>query len=134
MKATLLLVAVAAIVIVNAMPEDRTVLCPVTGDPVLISPNATTLTFVGGQSIYYCCPKCFYKFVKGPNQFALPTPGPVPQFYKGQKFLCPVTQEAFVVDDYTARVQFQNGQTIFFCCEDCVGKFVANIDQYILQQ
>jgi len=108
------------------------VLCPVTGEKVTPSPNASQLVYNNSQTIYFCCNDCFADFVKKTLDY-LDNGASIPPVYIGSWARCPVTGELIAVSENTSHLTFNWGQTLFFCCDDCVKLFVQNPDMYIQQ-
>lgn len=48
----------------------------------------------------------------------------------GDRTMCPVSNEEFVVSAESAKVEHE-GHTYYFCCAGCIERFQANPAQYI---
>lgn len=92
--------------------------CPLTGKPI----DKTMFTEKGGEKVYFCCAGCKGKYEKNPSKFA----GKVAASYTYQT-RCPVTGDEI---DPTVYTDLSTGQRIYFCCNGCEGKLLANPEKY----
>jgi len=105
--------------------------CPVTGQQVNMS-NAGIVTWKNGQQTYFCCSDCVASFVKDPLDYVNATAAdPVPAMYLGQTVLCPVSGMKVVVNATTTHVEFDHGQMVFFCCDNCKATWLFAPNAYI---
>lgn len=79
-----------------------------------------------GQRIYFCCPGCDGKFSKDPEKYfgEMEERG---ELARNIQTLCPVSGDALDQDKVALTLP---GRQIFFCCENCVGKFKKNPKAY----
>lgn len=94
--------------------------CPVMGGDV----QKNIYSIHEGKIYHFCCPACVPEFKKDPAQFIAKVK---PAEEKNQEKievvgngLCPVTGEA-INKKITA---IKDGKLYYFCCEDCVAKFL----------
>jgi len=105
-------------------------LCPVTGENVV---SNASLIFNGGQTIFFCCNDCFAAFVKNTLGYVQEKQHPIPHNMIGKTLICPVTGNSFQIVQNNARIEFDYGQTLYFCCSNCLKPFEANPDSFIEQ-
>jgi len=104
--------------------------CPLSGS--VASPDIY-IEFLHGQKVFFCCADCLKQFMENPLPFISEQTGiPIEDSkYFGKVFHCPVSGSELTVDSNTSKVQFKNGQTIFFCCDHCIESFKENPSAYM---
>lgn len=110
--------------------------CPVTGIRLGVNGPAIPVA-VEGQTIFVCCANCAAKVRANPQPYlakvaaerAATQPAPLSQLYGGQKH-CPVTGEELDPAGGAIPVTVR-GQTVYVCCQGCVGKVKKNPDLYL---
>lgn len=133
--------------------------CPVCRDVAPLGQNQ--VQFQHGQSLHFACKKCVDDFVRNPLKYVEnPTKGrlgadvyPVHSALgastscasscshddnghdgkiKGVKAVtCPVCEHPVTPSPTAPRLQFKNGQALYFACPNCVNKFLRNPKVYM---
>jgi YHS domain-containing protein len=98
--------------------------CPVMGESIDF--NVSTMTDDG--PVYFCCKSCIKKYEKAPDKYA----DKVAKQRAALKKLphiqvtCPISGEPV---DKSAFAE-QDGNKVYFCCNDCKAKFTAHPDAF----
>lgn len=95
------------------------VTCPLSGEPV----SADARLEQGGQTVLFCCKECMGKYQKEPARYA----GALEAAYCYQT-RCPVSGKEI---SPTASKELPTGQRIYFCCNGCPEKFIADPEKYV---
>lgn len=110
--------AIAAQRAALAKLERVQVACPVSGEPL----DGKTSAKVGDQTVGFCCPKCVAAYEKEPAKYS---EGMVNAYTYQTK--CPVEGKKI---DPAASGKLPTGETVYFCCKECTGKFMADPLKY----
>ncbi len=94
------------------------VTCPVTGEPV----DAKVFTEYAGSKVLFCCKGCVKKFNADPAKYK----SALANSYTYQT-LCPVMGETI---DPSSFAVMPTGETVYYCCNGCDGKFKKNPEKY----
>lgn len=99
--------------------------CPVMGGEI----NKQVYADYRGSRVYFCCPGCKEPFLANPDSFLakLKEEGIVLEKTPNPQTHCPVMGGEINREVFTDH----NGKRIFFCCEDCQGKFKADPESYL---
>lgn len=99
--------------------------CPVMGDePIDFTASLPT----DDGPVFFCCKSCSRKYEKDPARFADAVKAQREMLRKRERVqvTCPLSGEP--VDK---KVSFEHdGQAVYFCCEDCKGKYAADPGKY----
>ncbi len=92
-------------------------LCPVMDDPVDF--NIKTMTDEG--PVYFCCARCIKKYEKDPQKYTEKVATQRAQLQKRSRVQvnCPLSGEPIDRKVFTE----QDGKKVYFCCDDCKGKY-----------
>lgn len=98
--------------------------CPVSGEPV----DFYVSTVTDDGPVYFCCPDCIAKFKAKPAEFAVQVKAQRAAASKLPRVqvTCPVSGEPISKKSFLER----DGQKIYFCCNDCKGKYEADPAAY----
>ena len=101
--------------------------CPVMGNPV----NKKVYTDHRGKRVYFCCAGCIEKFEQDPEGYIRRMEARGVTFEKAplSQARCPVMGTPVNRKIYTD----YRGKRIYFCCKDCIPKFLKNPDKYLKQ-
>ncbi len=94
------------------------VTCPVSGEAV----KSDVFLEEKGSKTYFCCSNCRGKYEKEPAKYAVKLANSFAYQTK-----CPVTGKAI---DPRVSATAQAGETVFFCCKDCPGKFQKDVERF----
>ncbi len=89
--------------------------------------DTTMYVDMQGQRVYLCCPMCADKLRANPDKY-FEKAAAEGVLLENVQTLCPVSGEK--LKDNKVYVDYQ-GRRIFFCCENCVGKFNKNPEKYL---
>ena len=125
--ATALAVTLAGIGTAQAPVKNSTLQgkCPVMGNPI----DKKVFADHDGKRVYFCCPMCIDKFKKDPEGYIKKMEAQGVTFEKSARAQtrCPVMGTPVNKKVYTD----YRGQRIYFCCKDCVPKFLKNPAKYL---
>lgn len=94
------------------------VTCPVMGEPV----DAKVFAEHNGEKVLFCCKGCVKKFAADPAKYK----SALANSYTYQTE-CPVMGETI---DPTSFAVMPTGETVYYCCNGCDGKFKKNPEKY----
>ena len=99
-------------------------LCPVMGDPV----DFSVRTMTDDGPVYFCCENCIEKFNKNPDKYAkkVATQRKALRALPRVQVSCPLSG-----DPIDTKVVFERaGTKVFFCCDNCKGKYEKDPAKY----
>ncbi|MCH7814133.1 MAG: hypothetical protein IID40_08955 [Planctomycetes bacterium] len=94
------------------------VTCPVSGKPA----DSKVSIEQSGEKVFFCCPGCVGKYEADPAKYK----SELANGYTYQT-TCPVMDEEI---DPQAFTKLSTGQTIYFCCQKCDKKLLADPEKY----
>jgi YHS domain-containing protein len=102
----------------------QTPACPVTGKPANLAVSIPT----PDGPVYFFCPLCVPKYQENPEQYAAQVAAQRVALADRPKVqvTCPITRNAVDPDVSIER----DGQKVYFCCPDCIGKYEAAPGKY----
>mmetsp|Transcript_8353 Transcript_8353/g.13508 ORF Transcript_8353/g.13508 Transcript_8353/m.13508 type:complete len:391 (-) Transcript_8353:312-1484(-) len=102
---------------INLNPKSiaLTYLCPVSGTPIDNKQEHVRVSFTGGQQMHFCSTNCCRQFSEQPSRFLLGFTSKSDSFHEVLR--CPVLNKPVLQG---VRAVFKGGQTMDFCCTDCV--------------
>jgi len=108
--------------------------CVVCGMKVKVAKNTPALDYKD-NTYYFCASGEKAIFSKDPEKYITQessdslqlnyTEHKITDEEVGEKATCPVMKRSFTVSKDTPAIEFQ-GQTYYFCCPGCIGKFMAS--------
>lgn len=104
--------------------DSKLPLCPVMDEPV----DFTVMTMTDDGPVYFCCESCIKKLQKDPAKYASKVAAQRAALARLERIQvrCPVSDHEI---DGQTKAEI-DGQTIYFCCEDCIPKYKASPARY----
>ncbi|MFH2050114.1 MAG: hypothetical protein ABIJ12_11765 [bacterium] len=97
--------------------------CPVMGGVI----DSSSYTDIQGQRVYHCCPMCTKALTENPDKY-FKKAAEEGILFENIQTTCPVSGEE--LKDKTSFLDFE-GRRIYFCCDDCHEKFMADPQGYL---
>ena len=104
---------------VSAAPQ-----CPLSDEPANLAISVST----DEGPVFFCCKGCISEYQEDPKKYAAKVAAQRKALASRDRIqvTCPVSRETV---DQAVFVE-SNGQQVYFCCKDCVGKYQRNPDKY----
>lgn len=104
---------------VSAAPQ-----CPMSDEPANLAISVAT----DEGPVFFCCKGCISEYQEDPKKYAAKVAAQRKALASRDRIqvTCPVSRETV---DQAVFVE-SNGQKVYFCCKDCVGKYQRNPDNY----
>ena len=123
--AVALLVSAVLVTTGSGLADKPQTTCPVMGGEI----NKEVYADYAGSGVYFCCPGCKEPFLKEAESFLkkMKEEGFVPEKTPNPQTHCPV-----MGGEVNRQVYLDHkGKRVYFCCENCMGKFKAEPEKYL---